>query len=220
MVFPNLSLSDIKINSATEGQPNKDEQIRKWFKNLNAYVSKVRTLLDYMRFLHERLSLLQILLQAGFVPDRNTRGNQIRDSARQLYDGKYKSHFDNLFLSIGDWFKAMSEYWVRVDKDLLPDSEGSLKFKADLLNDIRSDIIPMLLDKVCVSGSLHTVSERSLTSLTSSQVGYIPTLVSNIQTMHSISSSRTSHCPDAICSSTSLPREALAVFSVQGRAPP
>jgi hypothetical protein len=31
----------------------------------------------------------------------------------------------------------------------------------------------MVVDKVRVSGSLHTVSERSVTSLTSSQVSYI-----------------------------------------------
>jgi hypothetical protein len=72
---------------------------------------------------------MQVLLQAGYVlePDCNTRGNQIRDSARQFYDGKYKSHFDNLF-SVGDWFKAMGddptnkrfgEDWARLTRDLL-----------------------------------------------------------------------------------------------------
>src|SRR5882762_2041892 len=39
----------------------------------------------------------------------NTHGNQIRNSGRRFYDGKYKSHFDNLFQSVGDRFKAMDE---------------------------------------------------------------------------------------------------------------
>jgi hypothetical protein len=77
-------------------------------------------------------SLSQVLLQAGYVlePDCNTRGNHIRDSGRQFYDGKYKKHFDNLFSSVGDWFKAMGEDptnkrfgedWARLTKYLLFD---------------------------------------------------------------------------------------------------
>src|SRR5882672_8462590 len=103
--------------------------------------------------------LSQVLLQAGYVlePDCNSRGNHIRDSGRQFYDGKYKNHFDNLFSSVGDWFKAMGEDptnkrfgedWARLTKDLLFDSEGSLKFKPDLWNDIRKVILPTLVDKV------------------------------------------------------------------------
>ena len=33
---------------------NKDEELRKWFKNLNAYVCKVRTLFNNMHFPHQR----------------------------------------------------------------------------------------------------------------------------------------------------------------------
>ena len=33
---------------------NKDQELRKWFKNLNAYVRKVRTLLNNMHFPHQR----------------------------------------------------------------------------------------------------------------------------------------------------------------------
>jgi hypothetical protein len=84
----------------------------------------------------------KVVLQAGYIlePDCNTRGNHIRDSSRQFYDGKYKKHFDNLFSFVGDWFKAMSknptnkrfgEDWARPTKDLF-DSEGSLKFKPNL----------------------------------------------------------------------------------------
>jgi hypothetical protein len=81
-------------------------------------------------------------------------GNQNRDSGRQFYDGKYKTHFDNLFSSVGDWFRAMGndltnqcfgEDWARLTRGLLFDSGGSLKFKADLWSDIQIKI------KVCIS---------------------------------------------------------------------
>ena len=76
------------------------------------------------------LIISQVLLQAGYVlePDCNSRGNHIRGSGRQFYDGQYKNHFDNLFSSVGDWFKAMGEDpidkrfgedWARLTKDLL-----------------------------------------------------------------------------------------------------
>jgi Family of unknown function (DUF5923) len=111
----------------------------------------------------------QVLLQAGYVlePDCNSRGNHIRDSGRQFYDGKYKNHFDNLFSSVGDWFNAMGEDptnkrfgedWARLTKDLLFDSEGSLKFKPELWSDIRKVIVPTLVDKVCIALFARCVS--------------------------------------------------------------
>jgi hypothetical protein len=81
----------------------------------------------------------------------------LRESGRKFYDDKYKSHFDNVFSSVGNWFKAMGEDplnkrfgedWARLTRDLLFDSEGSLKFKADVWNDIRKVILPTLVDKV------------------------------------------------------------------------
>ena len=141
---------------------NKDEELREWFKSLNSYVRKVRCLLVYFLFCICLCILSQVLLQAGYVlePDCNNRGNQIRDSGHQFYDGKYKKHFDNLFSSVGDWFKAMredptnkrfGEDWVRLTKDLLFDSEGSLKFKPDLCSDIQKVIVPTLVDQVCIA---------------------------------------------------------------------
>ena len=37
---------------------------------------------------------------------------------------------------------------MRLTQNILFDSEGSLKFKTDLWNDIRSVIVPTLVDKV------------------------------------------------------------------------
>jgi len=71
----------------------------------------------------------------------HTRGNRIRDSVRQFSDRKYKSHWDNLFLSVGNWFRAMGEDlatkrfeedWARLTRDL-----GCLKIALGLWNDIR-----------------------------------------------------------------------------------
>jgi hypothetical protein len=71
----------------------------------------------------------------------HTRGNRIRDSVRQFSDRKYKSHWDNLFLSVGNWFRAMGEDlatkrfeedWARLTRDL-----GCLKIALGLWNDLR-----------------------------------------------------------------------------------
>ena len=40
---------------------------------------------------------------------------------------------------------------MRLTRGLLFDNEGSLKFKASLQNDIQTVIIPMSVDKVCIS---------------------------------------------------------------------
>jgi len=148
---------------------NKDEELREWFKTLNSYVRKVRCSSVLFLSCLYLCTISQVLLQAGYVlePDCNSRGNHIRDSGRQFYDGKYKNHFDNLFSSVGDWFNAMGEDptnkrfgedWARLTKDLLFDSEGSLKFKPELWSDIRKVIVPTLVDKVCIALFARCVS--------------------------------------------------------------
>jgi hypothetical protein len=141
---------------------NKDEELREWFKSLNSYVHKVHCLLVCFLFCICLCTLLQVLLQEGYVlePNCNNGGNQIHNSGCQFYDGKYKKHFDNLFSSVSDWFKAMGEDptnkcfgedWVRLTKDLLFDSEGSLKFKPHLCSDIQKVIVLTLVDQVCIA---------------------------------------------------------------------
>ncbi|KAG1723281.1 hypothetical protein EDB19DRAFT_1645363 [Suillus lakei] len=118
----------------------RDEEFRNWFHRLNTYIRKV-------------------LLEAGFVleDDCNREGNEILESGRQFWDVKYKEHFDNLFDAIGKWFSAMGEDplnkrfgedWARLTRDLLFDSEGSLKFKPDLWSDIRNVILPTMVKQV------------------------------------------------------------------------
>jgi len=119
---------------------NRDEDLRNWFKQVNQYSRKV-------------------LLQPGFVlePQCNSEGQEVRENGRSFYDDKYRDHFDNLFHTVGDWFKQMGEDplnkrfgedWARLTKDLLFDSEGSLKFKPHLWTDIRKVILPTIISQV------------------------------------------------------------------------
>jgi hypothetical protein len=98
-------------------------------------------------------------LEAGYVleEDCNREGREIRESGRKFWEERYRSHFDNLFDSIGNLFKAMAEDplnkrfgedWARLTRDLLFDSEGSLKFKPELWADIRTVFVPTLVDQV------------------------------------------------------------------------
>ncbi|KAF9235766.1 hypothetical protein BU15DRAFT_89476 [Melanogaster broomeanus] len=107
-----------------------DAEFRQWFKRLHTYIRRV-------------------LLEAGYVLEE--------DCKREFWDEKYRSHFDNLFDSTGNWFKAMAEDplnkrfgedWARLTRDLLFDSEGSLKFKPELWSDIRKVIVPTLVEQI------------------------------------------------------------------------
>jgi hypothetical protein len=122
----------------------KDEEFRQWFQSADAYARKV-------------------LLEPGYVlePRCNSEGREVRESGRRFYDEKYKAHFDCLFDSIGTWFSAMGEDplnkrfgddWARLTRDLLFDSEGSLKFKPELWLDIRKVILPSIVDRVRIFG--------------------------------------------------------------------
>jgi hypothetical protein len=127
------------INNLIDDTKN-DEEFRQWFQVVDAYARKV-------------------LLEPGYVlePLCNSEGREVRDSGCRFYDEKYKAHFDHLFDSIGTWFSAMGEDplnkrfgddWARLTRDLLFDSEGSLKFKPELWMDIRKVILPSIVDRV------------------------------------------------------------------------
>lgn len=118
-----------------------DEELKGWFNKLDAYIRK-------------------ILLQEGFVlePACDSQGRELRDSGRYFFEKKYKEHFDGLFNTIGVWFRAMGddplnkrfgEDWSRLTRDLLFDSEGSLKFKPHLWTDIQKVILPTIVNQVC-----------------------------------------------------------------------
>ncbi|KAH9944711.1 hypothetical protein B0H21DRAFT_863006 [Amylocystis lapponica] len=118
----------------------RDEDLRNWFRDIDSFSRDV-------------------LLQPGYVLDDqcNDRANQLRESGSQFYDEKYKGHFDNFFTSLTDWLGAIADDplnkrfgndWARLAKDLLFDSEGSLKYKPELWSDIRKVIMPSLVDHI------------------------------------------------------------------------
>jgi hypothetical protein len=118
----------------------RDKELSDWFRDVNGYIRKV-------------------LLRPGYVLDEecNTDGRRLQETGRHFYDQKYKAHFDDLFESVGTWFKGMSEDplnvrfgqdWARLTRDLLFDNEGRLTFKGDLWHDIRKVILPQLIENV------------------------------------------------------------------------
>ena len=119
----------------------------------HTFASSLSTPLFCFASVYDALSR-KVLLQAGYIlePDCNTHGNHIRDSSRQFCDGKYKRYFDNLLEidSEDPTNKRFGKDWTSLTKDLLFDSEGSLKFKPNLWSDIRKVIVPTLVDKICI----------------------------------------------------------------------
>lgn len=117
-----------------------DERLRHWFRDIDEYI-------------HE------VLLQPGYVLDDqcNERGRQLRETGREFYDGKYKGHFDKLFNSVAEWFRAWAEdplnkrignNFAQLTKDLLFDGDGHLTFKPELWRDVRQEIFPAFVDEL------------------------------------------------------------------------
>jgi hypothetical protein len=140
--FANGKSIDVIFDAANAliDDAKRDEEFRNWFKRVDTYIRKV-------------------LLEPGYVleDDCDREGHDIRESGRKFWDERYRNDFDNLFNAIGQWFSAMAEDPLnkrfgediaRLTRDLLFDSEGSLKFKPELWTDIRKVIVPTLVDKV------------------------------------------------------------------------
>ena len=65
------------------------------------------------------------MLEPGYVlePECNNRANQLNEDGRKFYDEKYKAHFDNLFSSAGDWFRAFGNIPFTIEKFKLTHSQ-------------------------------------------------------------------------------------------------
>ncbi|RXW16225.1 hypothetical protein EST38_g9633 [Candolleomyces aberdarensis] len=127
----------------------RDPELREWFSKLNTYIRRV-------------------LLEPGYIlePACDSEGRRlVREDGKRFYgtgrgeepQGKYKGHFDNFWDGARRWGGAVGEDplnkrfgddWARLTKDLLFDSDGHLKFKPDLWNDIRRVIAPQLIQQV------------------------------------------------------------------------
>ncbi|GBE81549.1 hypothetical protein SCP_0312780 [Sparassis crispa] len=121
-------------------EAQRDEQLRHWFHDLDAYIREV-------------------LLQPGYVLDEqcNEQASELQENGRRFYDERYKGHFDNLFNALTDWFGAIAQDplnkrfgndCARLSKDLLFDIEGSIKYKPELWSDIKQVIFPSLIANI------------------------------------------------------------------------
>ncbi|KAF8508553.1 hypothetical protein JB92DRAFT_2792778 [Gautieria morchelliformis] len=99
------------------------------------------------------------LLEPGYVleADCTNEGNEVKEQGRKYFDEKYKGQFDALFDAVGEWSTNLTHDplnerfghdWARLTRDLLFDAEGALTWKPALWKDIRSVIVPQLVDKV------------------------------------------------------------------------
>ncbi|TDL19313.1 hypothetical protein BD410DRAFT_842217 [Rickenella mellea] len=109
-------------NALYAGAQN-EEELRDWFHSVDTYIRRV-------------------LLEPGFVlkPECNNEANRVRHSGRRLHEGKYNTHFANLFDTIGSWFRAMGE-------DPL-NSRGQLEVGASAVGRSQEGIVPQLIDQV------------------------------------------------------------------------
>jgi Family of unknown function (DUF5923) len=114
--FANYKSLDVIIDAidALIDDTDRDEGLREWFMSIDVYIRKVFSPLYYYIYVLIRY-LKQVLLDPGFVLEStcNTEGNRLRETGQHFYGDKYRDHFDNLFNSVGGWFKAMGEDPVR-----------------------------------------------------------------------------------------------------------
>jgi len=86
---------------------NRDDILKQWFEAVDFYIRKVRSFVVALFQLVLINHLFQVL-KPGYVLEPNC-ANQLRDLGKEFYDTKYRDHFDNLFNSVGNWFKAMGD---------------------------------------------------------------------------------------------------------------
>ena len=99
------------------------------------------------------------LLEEGYVldDDCNREADGLNEDGKKFFTEKYKGHQQRLFDEIQLWFTAMADDplnlrfgddWKRLTKDLLFNEEGNLQFKPRLWNDIRNEILPMVIKQI------------------------------------------------------------------------
>lgn len=115
----------------------KDPELKHWFQTLNKYLRRV-------------------LQEPGYVMKESCdqAGREINESGRKFWNHKYADHRQNLFDEIEKFFTSYADdplnirfgqNWKKLTKDLFLNSEGSLKLKTQLWEDITSVILPGLL---------------------------------------------------------------------------
>lgn len=117
-----------------------DPELKHWFQILNKYIRKV-------------------LQEPGFVMKESCdqAGREINESGKKFWNDKYAKHRQVLFDEIENFFTSYAEDplnirfgqdWKKLTKDLFLNSEGNLKLKTHLWEDITSVILPGLLKHI------------------------------------------------------------------------
>lgn len=118
-----------------------DEGLRQWWSKIDTFVRKA-------------------LLEPGSIlsPQFDQQSNQLQKEGHAFFDEKYKGHKDNLINSISTFAKSFAEdplnkrfgqNWNALTRDLLFGEDGkTLAYKPHLWKDIRSEIIPSLVNKI------------------------------------------------------------------------
>ncbi|KAJ3741466.1 hypothetical protein DFH05DRAFT_345392 [Lentinula detonsa] len=96
---------------------------------------------------------------SGATGSAPNAGNSSYVPYQSAVRGKYREHFDNVFDGIGKFVGGIGSDPLnrqfgtdiqRLTKDLLFDSDGKLTFKPELWNDVRTTIIPGLIQRIGV----------------------------------------------------------------------
>ncbi|KAL7411789.1 hypothetical protein BDY24DRAFT_121689 [Mrakia frigida] len=117
-----------------------DELLRNYFSQLDEFVRKC-------------------LLEPGYILDDDCtdEGRVLREQGHDFFDQKYRSQKDALFDEISAYFKdvandplnqTLSNDFQRLTKDLLFNDKGTLEFKPQLWNDLRSQFLPSIIEHV------------------------------------------------------------------------
>ncbi|EFP80265.1 uncharacterized protein PGTG_06221 [Puccinia graminis f. sp. tritici CRL 75-36-700-3] len=114
-----------------------DPELEHWFKTLDKYVRRC-------------------LQEPGYVMKESCdqAGREINESGKKFWNHKYANHRQTLFDEIEKFFTSYAEdplnirfgqNWKKLTKDLFLNSEGNLKLKTQLWEDITTVILPGLL---------------------------------------------------------------------------
>lgn len=117
-----------------------DPELEHWFKTLDKYVRRC-------------------LQEPGYVMKESCdqAGREINESGKKFWNHKYAKHRQTLFDEIERFFTSYAEdelntrfghNWKKLTKDLFLNSEGNLKLKTQLWEDITTVILPGLLKHI------------------------------------------------------------------------
>jgi len=137
----NTSMQPIfdSVNQIYEDARN-DDDLRSWFHELNTYIRNV-------------------VAEPGYVmqDECDREGRRLRENGKGFFNERYRGHREAFTNSVQDFFQAyaddplnvqLGEDFKRLFKGLALDGDGQLTIKPHLWNDIRTVIVPQLIQRV------------------------------------------------------------------------